>query len=300
MVLGHDRDIGDDKSVAAMERNAHQVLDAAWELGVRHFDVARSYGRGEAFLATWLRSRDIAPDEVFVSSKWGYTYTAGWKVEAEVHEVKEHTVENFERQWPLTWELLGPWLDVYQVHSATLVSGFDEPALLRAMVQLRERTGVRLGLSVTGADQAAVVRHALTLEVEGEPVFSAVQATWNLLERSVGPALAEARDAGWLVTLKEGMANGRLTGRNPDPDQRARIESAASQVGVSPDVMALAASRSQPWADIVLSGASTLAHLRSNLQARELVWDDYLQTLTASLVEPAEQYWRTRSRLRWE
>ncbi len=48
--LGHGRDLGADRSVAALRARAHAVLDAALEGGVRHFDAARSYGRGEEFL----------------------------------------------------------------------------------------------------------------------------------------------------------------------------------------------------------------------------------------------------------
>ena len=53
--LGHHGDVGD-TDVDAMERHAHEVLDAAYEGGVRYFDAARSYGRGEAFLASWLEA----------------------------------------------------------------------------------------------------------------------------------------------------------------------------------------------------------------------------------------------------
>src|SRR3954467_15089718 len=78
--------------IAAMEAHSHTVLDAAYQLGVRYFDVARSYGCAEAFLTSWLASRDIPPGTVTVGSKWGYTYTAGWQVEAERHEVKDHSL----------------------------------------------------------------------------------------------------------------------------------------------------------------------------------------------------------------
>ena len=47
----------------------------------------------------------------------------------------------------------------------------------------------------------------------GEPLFGAGQATWNLLEPSVEPALAEAAQAGWAVIVQEAVANGRLTAR---------------------------------------------------------------------------------------
>ena len=49
--LGHAADLRGDYDVAAMEGRAHALLDAAWQAGVRYFDAARSYGRGEAFLA---------------------------------------------------------------------------------------------------------------------------------------------------------------------------------------------------------------------------------------------------------
>ena len=55
--LGHSVDVGD-TTVEAMEAHAHQVLDAAYEGGVRYFDAARSYGRGEAFLASGAEPSD--------------------------------------------------------------------------------------------------------------------------------------------------------------------------------------------------------------------------------------------------
>ena len=48
--LTHASDFAD-RSVGAMEAQAHAVLDAAYARGVRYFDAARSYGRAEAFLA---------------------------------------------------------------------------------------------------------------------------------------------------------------------------------------------------------------------------------------------------------
>ena len=63
-----------------------------------------------------------------VSSKWGYTYTADWAVDATVHEIKDHSAAALARQWPETDALLGPWLRLYQVHSATIESGVLDDA----------------------------------------------------------------------------------------------------------------------------------------------------------------------------
>ena len=121
--LGHAKDLDEEYEVSAMENHAHAVLDAAWDAGIRYFDAARSYGRAEEFLASWLRERGIGPDEVTIGSKWGYTYTAEWQVEAEVHEVKEHSLSVLQRQVQQSRALLGQHLDLYQIHSATLRSG---------------------------------------------------------------------------------------------------------------------------------------------------------------------------------
>ena len=48
--LGHARDFQGEYSISAMQSQAHEVLDAAWDAGVRYFDVARSYGLAESFL----------------------------------------------------------------------------------------------------------------------------------------------------------------------------------------------------------------------------------------------------------
>src|SRR5213596_2137827 len=58
LTLGHGQDLGADRSVDAMERHAHAVLEFAYDAGVRYFDAARSYGRAEAFLASWRASRE--------------------------------------------------------------------------------------------------------------------------------------------------------------------------------------------------------------------------------------------------
>jgi aryl-alcohol dehydrogenase-like predicted oxidoreductase len=284
--LGHAADVGD-TDVDTMERHAHAVLDAAYEGGVRYYDAARSYGRGEAFLASWLPGHD----DVTVGSKWGYTYTAGWRVEAEHHEIKDLTVDTLRRQLGETRELLGDRLALYQIHSATIESGvLDDGAVREELARLRE-AGVLIGLSATGPRQADTIQRAL--QVGG---FDAVQATWNLHDRSAGPALASAHEAGLGIIVKEALANGRLTSRG---DDTPALAAAARERETTPDAIALAGVLAQPWVDVVLSGAATVDTLRSNLAALEVTWDAELDERLAALVEPADAYWERRSELAW-
>jgi aryl-alcohol dehydrogenase-like predicted oxidoreductase len=300
--LGHAADLGGDHAVAAMAANAHAVLDAAWAAGIRYFDAARSYGRAEEFLASWLRTRDIDPAAVTVGSKWGYTYTADWQVTAAVHEVKEHSVARLRQQIGESRAHLGGYLKLYQIHSATLESGvLENQPVLDELARLRDG-GLAIGLSLSGPGQAATLARALEIVAGGEPLFAAVQATWNLLEPSVGPMLAAAHAAGMFVIVKEALANGRLTSRNSDPAfvrQRLLLEEVAAAQDVTADALALAAVLRQPWADIVLSGAATPAQLGSNMAALTMHWPVELEARLAELAEPPAVYWAARSRLAW-
>ena len=291
ITVEHARDLAGNYDPDAMERNTHSVLDAAYAAGVRYFDAARSYGQAEDFLASWLAARGIAAGEVIVASKWGYTYTAAWRVDAERHEVKDHSLATLRRQLAETKTRLSAYLSLYQIHSATLESGvLDDDAVIDELARLGA-TGLRVGLTLTGASQADVLRRALTVKRDGRRVFDSVQATWNLLERGAESALEEAHGAGMRVILKEALANGRLAGREAAP---ALAEAAARQA-TTPDAIALAAALARPWADVVLSGAASLATLRSNLAAVELSSAADLGELTES---PAA-YWERRSGLPW-
>lgn len=280
MTLQHSGDLPSTEP-RAMELHAHEVFDAAYAGGVRHFDAARSYGKSENFLASWLDARGHR--DVFISSKWGYRYTAGWRTDAEVHEVKDHSLSHLESQWAESRALLGARLHVYQVHSATLESGVLKD---RAVLDTLSSLGVPVGLSVTGPRQGDVIDAAMETGV-----FTWVQATWNVLETSAGPALARAKARGAHTIAKEGMANGLLSSRG---DVVGWKEFAHEQA-TTPDALALGIALQQPFLDVVLSGAATVAQLESNLRARNVGAVDGWEAFSV----PPERYWAERSKLRW-
>ncbi len=307
ITLGRDRDLGTDRAPEALRQRAHEVLDAAYALGVRYVDAARSYGRAEEFLATWLAERSFAPGHVTVGSKWGYRYTADWRVGAEVNEVKDHSLANLRWQLAESRALLGDNLRLYQIHSATLESGvLADRAVLGKLARLGQ-DGLAIGLTVSGPNQAVVIRTALEVRVDGISPFASVQATWNLLETSAGDALAEAKSAGWGVLVKEALANGRLArapavtgGGGGGPSRNAGpLASVAARHGCPVDTIAMAAVLAQPWADVVLSGAVTAGQLASNIAAVDVALSpDDLAELAALAEQPA-RYWATRAALPW-
>ena len=292
--LGRDADLGDaaSRTPEQLKARAHALLDAAYAGGVRYFDAARSYGLSEQFLADWLAARGDQVSGAAVGSKWGYAYTAGWRVDAEHHEIKAHTLERLEAQWAESRALLGDRINLYQIHSATLETGvLENDPVLDRLAEIRAN-GAAIGLSVSGPRQGETIERALRVERDGAPLFATVQASWNLLERAAGPALAAAHAAGRGVIIKEALANGRLTAHNHGDPALAALTSAPD-----PDAIALAAVLSQPWADCVLSGAATEAQLASNLKAQQI--ENAADWLERIAPEPPEAYWGKRAALTW-
>jgi aryl-alcohol dehydrogenase-like predicted oxidoreductase len=296
ITLGHENDLPAERTVAAMRRHAHELLDLAYDRGIRYIDTARSYGRAEEFLADWLNSRG-KPRDLLVGSKWGYTYTADWRVDAPTHEVKDHSARTYDRQLAETRSLLGGRLDLYQVHSVTPDStALTDTTLHHRLAELAAQ-GVTVGLTTSGPNQRDAIRAALDIAVDGEPLFRSVQATWNLLEPSAGPALAEAYDAGRTVIVKEALANGRLA--QPHLALHPVLAPIEEATHTSCDAIALAAALRQPWAHIVLSGAATTHQLTANLLATTVhLSADQLAQLT-DLAETPHTYWSHRSQLPW-
>ena len=285
--LGHDRDLADGRTVEDLRERTHEVLDAARARGVLYYDAARSYGLAEAFLGAWLREREIAPGVLTVGSKWGYRYTGDWRIDADVHEVKDLGAETLRRQLGETREHLGEHLGLYQIHSATIESGvLDDRDVLDELAALRA-DGVAIGITATGPRQGDTIDRTVRTGM-----FDTVQATWNLHERSAGAALARAREAGLGVIVKEALANGRLTDRGA-PRQMA---AAAREHAVAVDALAISAALAQPWVDVVLSGAASSAQLDSNLAALELSVDP---ELLSDLSQPPDEYWSARAELAW-
>ena len=78
------------------------------------------------------------------------------------------------------------------MHSATLDTGVLDDAEVHRRWPSCATGGCGSGVSTSGPAQAEAVLKALDMAVDGVPLFTSIQSTWNLLEPSVGPALAEA------------------------------------------------------------------------------------------------------------
>ena len=170
-------------SLPKFKEKGLEVLENAYVNGVRYFDTSPGYGIAEELMVGWLKEKN--DPSIIVSTKWGYTYVANFDPNAKVHEVKEHSLANLNKQWEYSKQLL-PYLKVYQIHSATLDTGvLENTEVLKRLHTLKKEYNITIGLTTTGDNQTEVLEKALAIQVENEYLFQSFQCTYNVLDQSV-------------------------------------------------------------------------------------------------------------------
>ena len=190
------------------------------------------------------------------------------------------------------------FMRLYQVHSATFDSGIlDSSETHAALAELKRDKGWALGLSVSSPAQGDVVAAALKIEVNGERLFDAVQATYNVFEQAPGSSLTAAHEQGIAIIVKEAMANGRVLAD-------ASLLRYAAELDCAPDALALACVLAQPFEPHVLSGAVTADQVTANLGAlavadRLRADPELLERIMGETRQDSEAYWAERAALAW-
>ena len=191
----------DNSNLAEFRKQSFLVLENAYNSGIRYFDTAPGYGLAEELVLEWLQTKDDKTIEV--ATKWGYTYTANFDVNATVHEVKEHSLSKLKEQWNFSKQLL-PYLKVYQIHSATLETGvLENTEVLEYLTFLKKEYNLKIGLTTTGTNQVEVIKKAMNVLVNGEQIFDLFQVTYNFLDQSLQEISDELINKNKLIVVKE-------------------------------------------------------------------------------------------------
>lgn len=290
-----------DKSKEAFRNNAFSVLDEAYKLGVRYFDTAPSYGKGESFLNAWNKTK--AYNDVVLGTKWGYTYKANWELGYNgKHEVKEHSLNKLNEQWQVSKQML-PKLKYYQVHSATFESGLlENQEVLNRLYQIKKETGIEIGISTSGANQKYVLEAALKVKIDNELLFDVFQVTYNVLEQSTFSVLNTILKNEKTLIIKEALANGRVFQNDNYPiHQRAyktlKLLSEKYQVGFDAIALRFVIDSLNPT--YVLSGASNKIELKENLKALSFRLTEKELGALKNIQKQSRCYWEERSEMNW-
>ena len=287
-------------SLDSFKLEGFDLLEKAYQLGVRYYDTAPGYGLAEQLLLDWMKTKK--DPTIQVATKWGYTYVADFNPDALVHEVKEHSLEKLNEQWEISKSFL-PNLKVYQIHSATIETGvLKNEAVLDRLAFLKKEFNLEIGLTTTGANQNEIIKKALDVTVENNQLFDAYQVTYNVLDQSLDLLKAELNSQNKKVIIKEALANGRIF-KNPSfshyKDLNSVLEQLSHKYQVGIDAIALKFCTQTIDNSIVLSGASNIEHLNSNLKVESFkLLNKDIDILKDFKIEPTN-YWNERKLLNW-
>jgi len=290
-------------SLDAFRKAGIEMLESAYEQGVRYFDTAPGYGMAEQLIMDWTKTKNDSNIEI--ATKWGYTYVANFDLNATQHEVKEHSLFKLNKQWTQSKKLL-PLLTTYQIHSATFETGvLDNPNILNRLFALKQAHNIRMGITTTGANQVEVLKKAIDVEINGTLLFDVFQVTYNLFDQSLANVVKEHLTKNKRLVIKEALANGRVFPNDNYPHYAKTYEilhSLANKYGVGIDAIALrfCIDSLHPLPQFkVLSGAATQQQLSENLKTNLFTLTEKEVTiLTKSAIAP-NQYWSERKQLAW-
>ena len=290
-----------DLSLPEFKKNGIRILDDAYDNGVRFFDASPGYGLAESILIEWLGQKND-PD-IIVATKWGLSYAANFDINAVVHEIKEHSLAKLNEQWEFSRKLL-PNLKIYQVHSATLDTGvLDNKAILNRLHEIKKEYNIIIGLTTTGANQVEVLKKALDIEIENEPLFSSFQSTYNIMEQSVLQLKKIFLNTNRQLILKESMANGRLMPNASFKEHTglySYLTQLADKYNVGADAVAIRFCLDSFPDAVTLSGASSAEQLQGNLAAKTFkLQKEEMEQLGSYKSDPA-LYWSERKLLSWQ
>jgi aryl-alcohol dehydrogenase-like predicted oxidoreductase len=269
-----------------------EVVEAALEVGINHFDTASNYGEGqsESFLGAALGKRR---DDVVIATKVGVAIS-GW--EGSGGAAPQYVRQVLERS--LT-ELGTDFVDVYMVHFPDPETPIEDTlAVMSAM--LDEGKVRQIGCSNFDPGQ---LTEALAVSAErGWPPFVCDQVQYSMLHRDPeGNGLAD-------LCLEEGvallpyypLANGLLTGktkRGGEPQGRLRmaryqeyltdenfdvveaVDGFASARDLSMVQVALGWLLAQEAVPAVTAGATSPDQVRANAKAAD--WEPSTEDLAA-------------------
>jgi 1-deoxyxylulose-5-phosphate synthase len=261
------------------EKEAFELMDASWALGIRTFDTADAYGggRSEQWIGKWMASSGNRP---VIVTKTFNPMEAG----------ADHGLARarMTRQIESSLDRLGvDRVDVYLAHAFDPDTPLDE--LVRTFEGLRD-----LGLITAWGVSNFSAPQLHELCEHGQP--SIVENSFNLLERDderdVIPFCAE-RDISYMAFGP--LAGGLLAARyrqGEEPPSGSRLasrpegyehllndrtfaglqlfESTAKERGVAPATLALAWLLARPGVSSVILGARTQQHIGLALRALDL------------------------------
>lgn len=272
-----------------LHATARDMLLAAFDLGITHFDLANNYGpppgSAECTLARVLRS-DLAPyrDELIISTKAGYRMWAGPYGEWGSRKYLRASLDQSLQRMGLEY------VDIFYSHRFDPHTPLEESM---GALDSAVRQGKALYAGISSYDPEQTRRAAAILKSLGTPCVIH-QPSYSMLNRWVEDGLLDALEEEGIgaiafCPLAQGLLTNRYLHGIPDDSRAATAGTFLSRERVKPalvetltELHEIAAGRGQSLAQMaltwvlrdpritsVLIGASRVSQIRENVAALE-------------------------------
>lgn len=293
------------------ERGAAAMLDAYVEAGGNFIDTAEAYseGRSEEIVGRYVAARGLR-DRIVLATKFS------WNRDKGNPNAGGNGRKNIYRALEGSLQRLGTdYVDLYWLHFWDMVTPAEE--VLDSMVDLVRAGKIRY-FALSDVPAWYMTKMAVIAHERGVPGPIALQLEYSLVERSIeNEHLPAALDQGIAVMPWSPLAGGFLTGKYRRHDKstdgysgdgrlagdnpfgaskfNARnwalleaLEKVASAIGHSPAEVALSWLLQRPGVTSVITGASRLEQLATNLNALGLeISAEHVEVLDKASAAPA-------------
>ncbi|MCX6278457.1 MAG: aldo/keto reductase [Bacteroidetes bacterium] len=237
------------------EKMIERILNALPELGINLIDTARSYGESEYRIGKYLSHRR---SEFVLSTKVGYTYhdKPDWSYEATIGTIEESLIR-----------LKTDYIDIVHLHSCEKWV-LERGEAITALEKAREQGKIRV-IAYSGENDA------LAYAIESKR-FGSIQCSVNLVDQKcLEWALPEATALGMGIIAKRPLGNAvwRYHSR-PDGHGHAEYYDRFHKMkpyahGLSWNELALRFSAFTPHVSAIITGTSSIKHLKENISFLE-------------------------------
>ena len=272
----------DGKVEKPSEKEAHELLHAALDMGINYVDTARGYGESEEIIGRALKGRR---SEYILASKAFHFGDKGLSADEQKKAVRE-SLETSLRM------LQTDVIDVFQIHNITK-EVVERGDVLQVLQDAQQAGKVRfIGGTVYGVDDP------LAIVEDGH--WDVIQVAYNMLDRRLEPkVLPLAAEKGVAVTVRSVLLKGALTPRYASlPDSLLELRTAAEQldqiVQGECDSMAEAAFRyvlANPHVSSALVGTGKLRNLHrsADYASKGMLSDEMLAKIQTVQIEDVNQ-----------
>jgi len=176
-------------SMGVMNSNNPEIIQASYEIGVRHFDTAAryQYGRNEQMVGNVIKKLGVRDKVIIATKEMRPAQRSGDDIESAIKDLKKQTEASLRR-------LNTEYIDILYIHSASSADEINNAGILEGMKVLKKEGKIRFSGVSTHESMAEIIN-----EIASNGLYDVVLTAINV---------AMADDADLLGAIEKAASKG--------------------------------------------------------------------------------------------